>query len=81
MRVTSRSLIQVLCVAYGLAFSGQVLSAMDCEELKNKIEQKMQSKGVKSAETKLKIVDIKASAEGKVVGTCQGNTKKIVYIK
>ncbi|HAF00230.1 MAG TPA: hypothetical protein DCO68_11745 [Methylophilaceae bacterium] len=73
--------MQVICVACGLAFSGQVLSAMDCEALKNKIEQKMQSKGVKSTETKLKIVDIKTSAEGKVVGTCQGKTKKIVYTK
>ena len=48
-----------------------------CEELKAEIDAKIKKNGV-SMYT-LDVVDMDAQAEGKVVGTCDGNTKKIVY--
>ena len=50
-----------------------------CEELKTEIAAKLDAKGVKgyTLETVAKDKD----ADGKVVGTCEGGTKKIVYRK
>jgi hypothetical protein len=48
-----------------------------CEELKGEIEAKIKKNGVEKYT--LDVVDMDAQAEGKVVGTCDGNTKKIVY--
>lgn len=49
----------------------------DCNELKGEIEAKIKQNGVVSFT--LDIVDKDAQAEGKVVGSCDGGTKKIVY--
>ena len=50
----------------------------DCTELKGEIEAKIKKNGVDKFS--LDIVEMDAQvAEGKVVGTCDGNTKKIVY--
>jgi len=48
-----------------------------CEELKSEIEAKIKKNGVDKFS--LDILDSGAQAEGKVVGTCDGGTKKIVY--
>lgn len=53
--------------------------AKPCEELKSEIAQKLDAKGVKSYS--LEVVEKDKDAEGKVVGTCEGGTKKIVYRK
>lgn len=52
-------------------------AARPCEELKTEIAAKLDAKGVKSYT--LEMVDKDKDAEGKVVGTCEGGTKKIVY--
>ena len=49
----------------------------DCNELKTEIEAKIKKNGVENFT--LAIVEKDAQAEGKVVGTCDGGTKKIVY--
>ena len=49
----------------------------DCNELKDEIEAKIKKNGVEKFS--LDIVDKDAQADGKVVGTCDGGTKKIVY--
>lgn len=49
----------------------------DCNELKTEIEDKIKKNGVEKFT--LDIVDKDAQADGKVVGTCDGGTKKIVY--
>jgi hypothetical protein len=51
--------------------------AKPCEELKSEIATKLDAKGVKSYS--LEIVPKDQDAEGKVVGSCEGGTKKIVY--
>jgi uncharacterized protein DUF1161 len=49
----------------------------DCNELKGEIDAKIKKNGVEKFT--LDIVDQDKQAEGKVVGTCDGGTKKIVY--
>ena len=48
-----------------------------CEELKSEIDAKLKAKGVKSYS--LEIVPNDQVKDGKVVGSCDGGTKKIVY--
>jgi hypothetical protein len=52
-------------------------AAKPCEELKSEIASKLDAKGVKSYS--LEIVPKDQEADGKVVGSCEGGTKKIVY--
>jgi len=70
----SLATIAVLVFASASAF-GQ--AAKPCEELKAEIAKKLDAKDVKSYT--LEIVAKDKDAEGKVVGTCEGGTKKIVY--
>jgi hypothetical protein len=53
--------------------------AKACDELKTEIAAKLDAKGVKGYT--LDIVAKDADADGKVVGTCEGGAKKIVYKK
>ena len=48
-----------------------------CDDLKSEIEQKLEAKGVSSYS--LEIVAKDQDTDAKVVGTCDGGTKKIVY--
>ena len=50
-----------------------------CDELKAEIDAKIKKNGVDKFS--LDVVDMDAQAEGKVVGTCEGGAKKIVYKK
>jgi hypothetical protein len=50
-----------------------------CEDLKSEIQKKLEDHGSKNFT--LDILDKDKEAEGKVVGTCGGGTKKIVYTK
>jgi hypothetical protein len=52
-------------------------AAKPCEELKDEITKKLDAKGVKGYT--LDIVAKDKDAEGKIVGTCDGGTKKIMY--
>jgi Protein of unknown function (DUF1161) len=52
-------------------------AAKSCEELKSEIARKIEANGVKSYT--LEIVAKDKDEEGKVVGTCDGGTKKLVY--
>jgi len=63
----------LLCVS----FSAHAQAAKPCEELKSEIAKKLEANGVKSYS--LEIVAKDKDAEGKVIGTCEGGTKKIVY--
>ncbi len=50
-----------------------------CEELKSEIAKKLETNGVSNYT--LEVLSKDKEAEGKVVGTCEGGTKKIVYRK
>ena len=60
-----------------LAASPAIAQVKSCDELKSEIETKIKNNGVK--EFTLTIIDKSAAEDGKVVGTCDGGTKKIVY--
>jgi hypothetical protein len=67
-------------VVVGMGFSGSALAQKkDCGELKAEIEGKIKKNGVDKFS--LDVVEADKQAEGKVVGTCDGGTKKIVYKK
>jgi hypothetical protein len=70
-----RTMIAVLV----LSLAGPALAQRKpCEELKAEIEAKIRNNGIERFT--LDIVDMDAQvAEGKVVGTCDGQTKKVVY--
>ena len=53
-------------------------AAKTCEDLKTEIAAKLDAKGVKSYTLEIVAKDDTAT-EGKVVGTCGGGTKKIMY--
>ena len=53
------------------------LARKDCEELKSEIDAKIKANGVKVYT--LEIMPKDQQADGKVVGTCDGGTKKIIY--
>lgn len=53
------------------------LARKSCDELKSEIEANIKAKGVKVYT--LDVVGKDEQKEGKVVGTCDGGAKKIVY--
>jgi len=70
-----KKLMVALCL---LSFAGGAFAAgKSCEELKSEIAGKLDAKGVSNYS--LEIVDKGAAANGKVVGSCEGGTKEIVY--
>jgi hypothetical protein len=60
-----------------ISASAHAQAAKPCEELKSEIAKKIEANNVKSYS--LEIVAKDQDAEGKVVGTCDGGTKKLVY--
>ena len=73
-----RLIVAAVVLGFGVAASGSLWAqAKACEELKGEIEAKIKKNGVEKFT--LEIVDAEKQADGKVVGTCEGGTKKIVY--
>lgn len=68
-----------LFFALALGLSSAWAQVKPCEELKAEIAAKIEANGVKNYT--LEIVANDAAAAGKVVGTCEGGTKKIVYTR
>lgn len=65
-------------VVVGMAMSGPALAQRkDCGELKGEIEAKIKKNGVEKFT--LDVLEADAQSDGKVVGTCDGGSKKIVY--
>jgi Protein of unknown function (DUF1161) len=69
---------RLIVAALVLGLSGSAWAqAKPCAELKGEIEAKIKKNGVEKFS--LDIVEADKQADGKVVGTCEGGTKKIVY--
>ncbi len=62
-----------------LMIATPVFAKKDCDELKAEIDAKIQAKGVKAYT--LEIVPNEQVKDGKVVGSCDGGTKKILYTR
>lgn len=71
--VKTTALALALALAAGPGFAQQ----KNCEELKAEIDAKITKNGVAKFSTT--IVAKEAPEDGKVVGTCEGGAKKIVY--
>jgi len=56
--------------------SSPALARKSCDELKGEIDAKIKAKGVTSYTLEVVTGEVK---DGKVVGSCDGGTKKIVY--
>jgi hypothetical protein len=69
----------MVTVAFLLAANVHAEEKADCTALKQSIEAKLTSHGVR--QYKLDVVDKAQEAEGKIVGNCDGGTRKIVYAK
>jgi hypothetical protein len=72
-------LLAAIGVLLFVSASAHAQAAKPCEELKDEISKKLDAKGVKGYT--LEIVAKDKDAEGKIVGTCDGGTKKIIYAK
>ena len=71
--------ILAMAVSMMLLASPAFAQVKACDELKSEIEAKIKNNGV--TVFTLTVVDKDAAADGKVVGTCEGGSKKIVYKK
>ena len=70
----------IVAVLVAVGFAGPAWAqSKSCDELKGEIEAKIKKNGVDKFT--LDIVDASAQSDGKVVGTCDGGAKKIVYKK
>lgn len=68
----------VIAVLAAFALSSPAFAQRkSCDDLKGEIEAKIKKNGVEKFS--LDVVEKDAQADGKVVGTCDGGTKKIVY--
>ena len=68
---------KLILVAVLLMIASPAFAKKSCEELKAEIDAKLQAKGVKSYS--LEIVPNENVKDQKVIGSCDGGTKKIVY--
>jgi hypothetical protein len=69
-------MVVVVALAAPMFAFGQ---AKSCDDLKSEIAKKIEANGVKTYS--LDVVDKGAQTDGKVVGTCGGGAKQIVYSK
>src|SRR5258707_364277 len=72
-------LLAAIGVLSFVSVSAHAQGAKPCEELKDEITKKLDAKGVKGYT--LDIVTKDKDAEGKIVGTCDGGSKKILYTR
>ena len=71
-------IVRLLVAMLVLGVSGSAMAQRKaCEELQAEIDAKIRENGVQKFT--LDILDKDAQSDGKVVGTCDGQTKKIVY--
>ena len=70
---------RIAMLAASILIAGNAYAAKSCDELKSEIAAKIDAKGVK--EYSLDVIANEAVAEGKVVGSCDGGTRKIVYTR
>jgi len=69
----------LILAAAALLLSAPAFAAKSCEELKSEIAAKLDGKGVTGYT--LEIVPADQVGDKKVVGSCEGGSKKITYAK
>jgi hypothetical protein len=71
-------LVACMCLAVVPAMA-QTAQSKSCDELKAEIEKKLEANGVKNYT--LQVVEAGKVKDEKVVGSCEGGTKKITYTR
>jgi hypothetical protein len=71
------AIVSTVLALSAVAFASPALARTSCEDVKAQIEAKIQAKGVKAFT--LTIVPKDEKSDLRVVGTCDGGTKKIIY--
>jgi hypothetical protein len=71
--------LSLIAAVLALGLSSAWAQVKPCEDLKTEIAAKIEANGVK--DYTLEIVGNDYSGDAKVVGTCEGGTKKIIYTK
>lgn len=74
----SKMTVAAVAIALGMA-SPAWAQRKDCNELKGEIEAKIKGNGVEKFTLDIVDRDAQVDEGAKVVGTCDGQTKKIVY--
>jgi len=70
---------KLIVAAVLLLITSPAFAKKACEELKAEIDAKIQAHGVKAYSLAIVPNEQVKEKEGKVVGSCDGGTKKIVY--
>ena len=71
------AIVSTVLALSAVAFSSTALAKTSCEDVKAQIEAKIQGKGVKAFT--LTVVPKDEKTDLRVVGTCDGGAKKIIY--
>lgn len=74
-----KSLVLAACVCLTAVPAIAQTKTKPCEELKAEIEKKLEANGVKNYT--LQVVDADKVKDEKVVGSCDGGTKRITYTR
>ena len=70
----------LIAIAASMLIASPVLAqTKPCEELKSEIEAKIKANGVQAFTLDIVPNEQVKEGEGKVVGTCDGSTQKVVY--
>jgi hypothetical protein len=70
----------LMTVAVGIALSGSVFAASKpCEELKAEIDAKIKAKG--AVDYTLEVIPASEAKDQEIVGSCEGGSKKIAYVR
>jgi hypothetical protein len=69
----------IAVIALALVAAPALAQRKDCGELKGEIEAKIKANGVKEFTLDIVPNEEVKEGDGKVVGSCDGGTKKIVY--
>lgn len=69
----------LICAMLGLSLCASMAQAKSCDDVKAAIVAKLESKGVRNYT--LEVVKIDEDKPGRVVGQCDGGTRKIVYVR
>ena len=75
-----KSLMTIAVLGF-MSMAAYAQGGKPCDDLKAEIGKKIEANGVKTYSLEIVAKDKETDADAKVVGTCEGGSKKIVYRK
>jgi hypothetical protein len=73
--------LRTIAVLVLMSMAAYAQGGKPCDDLKAEIGKKIEANGVKTYSLEIVAKDKETDADAKVVGTCEGGSKKIVYRK